>query len=229
MRFGRIRTAFARLFSACSCKRSNHSQTHGYESCRVDAVGESSRPECRTDGTKEIKSMPPPQPTDEVRRFFFGSFFFASLSHIRPHGLQTHTRSPLGVVCMCVAINTTSPNPVTPRTMPSSQPTPSLAANHSKCQTSSRMRTRPFIPDTRHRPSTARVSPSALHRISVSVLFRFYISYFRFGFGFIISARQRTLTNTDECTIRIRQFPTPLAQCRVGHCDAPSTGKGMSR
>ena len=158
-------------------------------------------------------------------------FFLLCLpvTHIRPHGLQTHTRSPLGVVCMCVAINTTSPNPVTPRTMPSSQPTPSLAANHSKCQTGSRMRTRPFIPDTRHRPSTARVSPSALHRISVSVLFRFYISYFRFGFGFIISARQRTLTNADECTIRIRQFPTPLAQCRVGHCDAPSTGKGMSR
>ena len=51
--------------------------------------------------------------------------------------------------------------------------------------------------------------PGALHRISVSVLFRFYISYFRFGFGFIISARQRTLTNADECTIRIRQFPTP--------------------
>ena len=117
-RFGWPRTIFARLFSAYSCKRSNHSQTHGYEACRVDAVGESSRPECRTDGTKEIKSMPPPQPTDEVRRFFFGSFFFASLSHIRPHGLQTHTRSPLGVVCMCVAINTASPNPVTPRTMP---------------------------------------------------------------------------------------------------------------
>ena len=51
--------------------------------------------------------MPPPQPTDEVRRFFFGSFFFAT--HMQPHGLQTHTRSPLGVVCMCVAINTASP------------------------------------------------------------------------------------------------------------------------
>ena len=86
---------------------------------------------------------------------------------------------------------------------------PSLTTNHSKCQTGSRMRTRPFIPDTRHRPSTARVSPSALHRISVSVLFRFYISYFRFGFGFIISARQRTLTNADERTIHIRQFHTP--------------------
>ena len=83
-------------------------------------------------------------------------------------------------------------------------------SNHSKCQTGSRMRTRPFIPDTRHRPSAARVSPSALHRISVSVLFRFYISYFRFGFGFIISARQRTLTNADERTIHIRQFPTPI-------------------
>ena len=39
--------------------------------------------------------------------------------------------------------------------------------------------------------------------------FRFYISYFRFGFGFIISARQRTLTNADERTIHIRQFHTP--------------------
>ena len=95
VRFGWIRTAFARLFSACSCKRSNHSQTHGYESCRGDAVGESSRPECRTDGTKEIKSMPPPQPTDEVRRFFFGSFFFASLSHTYDPMAYRHTHDPL--------------------------------------------------------------------------------------------------------------------------------------
>ena len=122
--------------------------------------------------------MTPPQPTDGVRRFFFGSFFFASLSHIRPHGLQTHTRSPLGVVCMCVAINTTSPNPVTPRTMPSSQPTPSLAANHSKCQTDSRMRTRPFVPDPRLRPSAVRVSRARSSRCTAS----HFGSYFGFGF-----------------------------------------------
>ena len=45
--------------------------------------------------------MPPPQPTDEVRRFFFGSFFFASLSHTYDLMAYRHTRSPLGVVCMC--------------------------------------------------------------------------------------------------------------------------------
>ena len=73
-------------------------------------------------------------------------------------------------------------------------------------------------------PQHVLVEPSplgTLHRISVSVLFRFYISYFRFGFGFIISARQRALTNADKRTIHIRQFPTPLAQCRVGHYDLP--------
>ena len=95
LRFGWPRTIFARLCSAYSCKRSNHSQTHGYESCRGDAVGESSRPGCRTDGTKEIKSVPPPQPTDEVRRFFFGSFFFASLSHTCNLMVYRHTHDPL--------------------------------------------------------------------------------------------------------------------------------------
>ena len=109
-RCGWPRTIFARLFSAYSCKRSNHSQTHGYESCRVDAVGESSRPECRTDGTKENGSMPPPQPTDEVRRFFFDSFFFAPLSHTCNLMAYRHTRSPLGVVCMSVW-RSTRPHP----------------------------------------------------------------------------------------------------------------------
>ena len=197
VRFGWIRTAFARLFSACSCKRSNHSQTHGYEPCRVDAVGESARSESRTDGTKEIKGMTPPQPTDEVRRFFFDSFFFASLSHTYDLMVYRHTHDPLKGSCVCLWRFRYYIDPMRflSRLGQCLTPTnPSLANNHSKCQTGSRMRTRPSIPDTHHRPSTARVSPSALHRISVSVLFRFYISYFRFGFGFIISARQRTLT-----------------------------------
>ena len=69
---------------------------------------------------------------------------------------------------------------------------PSLATNHSKCQTSSRMRTRPFIPD----PTTALPQ-------HVLVPVRCIVFRFRFYFGFIISARQRTLTNADERTIRI--------------------------
>ena len=96
--YGTIRVApdcLRQIVSAYSCKRSNHSQTHGYESCRGDAVVESSRSECRTDGTKEIKSMPPPQPTDEVRRFFFGSFVFASLSHTYDPMAYRHTHDPL--------------------------------------------------------------------------------------------------------------------------------------
>ena len=44
--------------------------------------------------------MPPPQPTDEVRRFFFGSFFFAT--HMHPHGLHTHTIPFRGRVYVCV-------------------------------------------------------------------------------------------------------------------------------
>ena len=83
---------------------------------------------------------------------------------------------------------------------------PSLAANHSKCQTDSRMRTRPFV------PAPAFVLPTyvlaeqgphgALHRISVrisvSVLFRFYISFFVSVSVYIVSVRQRTLTNADD-------------------------------
>ena len=79
---------------------------------------------------------------------------------------------------------------------------PSLTANHSKCQTDSRMRTMPSSP--------AFVLPTyvlaeqgphgALHRISVrisvSVLFRFYISFF--VSVYIVSVRQRTLTNADD-------------------------------
>ena len=109
--YGTIRVApdcLRQIVSAYSCKRSNHSQTHGYEPCRVDAVGVSSRPECRTDGTKENGSMPPPQPTDEVRRFFFDSFFFAPLSHTCNLMAYRHTRSPLGVVCMSVWRSTRS-------------------------------------------------------------------------------------------------------------------------
>ena len=82
------------------------------------------------------------------------------------------------------------------------------------------MRTRPFVPDPRFRSSEERVrraSPhGALHRISirisVSVLFRFYISFFVSVFDsvYIVSIRQRTLTNADGRRIRIRQFPTRL-------------------
>ena len=106
--YGTIRVApdcLRQIVSAYSCKRSNHSQTHSYEPCRVDAVGVSSRPECRTDGTKENGSMPPPQPTDEVRRFFFDSFFFAPLSLTCNRTAYRHTRSPLGVVCICVCVD----------------------------------------------------------------------------------------------------------------------------
>ena len=85
-------------------------------------------------------------------------------------------------------------------------PPPSLAANHSKCQTDSLMRTRPFVPDPRFRPSEERVSRASTHgalhrisvRISVSVLFRFYISFFVSVSVYIVSVRQRTLTNADD-------------------------------
>ena len=54
--------------------------------------------------------MPPPQPTDEVRRFFFGSFFFAFLSHTHATSrlTDTHTIPLRGRVYVCVTINTTS-------------------------------------------------------------------------------------------------------------------------
>lgn len=55
--------------------------------------------------------MPPPQPTDEVRRFFFDSFFFAFLSHTHATSwlTDTHTIPLRGRVYVCVAINTASP------------------------------------------------------------------------------------------------------------------------
>ena len=54
--------------------------------------------------------MTPPQPTDEVRRFFFGSFFFAFLSHTHATSrlTDTHMIPFRGRVYMCVTINTTS-------------------------------------------------------------------------------------------------------------------------
>ena len=56
---------------------------------------------------------------------------------------------------------------------------PSLAANHSKCQTNSRVRTRSFVPDHRLRPSEVRVSQARSSRCAAS--------HFGscFGFGFI--------------------------------------------
>ena len=48
--------------------------------------------------------MPPPQPTDEVRRFFFDSFFFAFLSHTHATSwlTDTHTIPLRGRVYVCV-------------------------------------------------------------------------------------------------------------------------------
>ncbi len=74
---------------------------------------------------------------------------------------------------MCVAIPSRLGQCLTPTN-------PSLAANHSKCQTDSRIRARPFVPDPRFRPSEERVSRAsplgALHRISVRLSFRFILS-----------------------------------------------------
>ena len=193
--------------------------------------------------------MTPPQPTDGVRRFFFGSFFFAFLSHTHATSrlTDTHMIPFRGRVYMCVTINTTSScHPSKPRsTHPSlyrrgvlcvcrSSPLARCGRDNAphrfdetlsrpgQCPHTNQPRLlQPIIANVRPTPgcvqglssqTPAFVLPTyvlaeqgphgALHRISVrisvSVLFRFYISFFVSVSVYIVSVRQRTLTNADD-------------------------------